>query len=60
LLDKIKGSYEKQTSPYYAAARLWVDNIIDPIETRLVIAEGIAAANQNPDVDDFKMGVFQS
>jgi 3-methylcrotonyl-CoA carboxylase beta subunit len=59
LLDKIKDSYEKQTSPYYAAARLWVDNIIDPIETRLVIAEGIAAANQNPDVDDFKMGVFQ-
>ncbi|MES2332955.1 MAG: carboxyl transferase domain-containing protein [Bacteroidota bacterium] len=59
LLDKIKGSYEKQTSPYYAAARLWVDNIIDPIETRLVIAEGIAAANQNPDVEDFKMGVFQ-
>ncbi|MES2371323.1 MAG: carboxyl transferase domain-containing protein [Bacteroidota bacterium] len=59
LLDKIKSSYEKQTSPYYAAARLWVDNIIDPIETRLVIAEGIAAANQNPDVNDFKMGVFQ-
>ena len=59
LLDNIKGSYEKQTSPYYAAARLWVDNIIDPIETRQVIAEGIAAANQNPKMDDFKMGVFQ-
>jgi 3-methylcrotonyl-CoA carboxylase beta subunit len=37
ITDKIKSSYEKQTSPYYAAARLWVDNIIDPIETRLVI-----------------------
>ncbi len=59
LLDRIKASYEKQTSPYYAAARLWVDNIIDPIETRLVIAEGIAAANQNPHIEAFKTGVFQ-
>jgi acetyl-CoA carboxylase carboxyltransferase component len=59
LLDRIKASYEKQTSPYYAAARLWVDGIIDPIETRRVIAEGIYAANQNPDKEIFKMGVFQ-
>lgn len=59
LLDKIKNSYEKQTSPFYAAARLWIDNIIDPIKTREVIAEGIAAANQNSHIDDFKMGVFQ-
>ena len=59
LLNRIKASYEKQTSPYYAAARLWVDDIIDPIETRNVIAEGIAAANQNKDIADFKMGVFQ-
>jgi 3-methylcrotonyl-CoA carboxylase beta subunit len=59
LLDRIKASYEKQTSPYYAAARLWVDNIIDPIDTRQVIAEGIAAANQNPHMEDFKTGVFQ-
>jgi 3-methylcrotonyl-CoA carboxylase beta subunit len=59
LLDRIKASYEKQTSPYYAAARLWVDNIIDPIDTRLVIAEGIAAANQNPDMEKFRTGVFQ-
>ncbi len=59
LLDKIKDSYKKQTSPYYAAARLWVDNIIDPIQTRQVIGEGIAAANQNPQMDDFKTGVFQ-
>jgi 3-methylcrotonyl-CoA carboxylase beta subunit len=59
LLDRIKASYEKQTSPYYAAARLWVDNIIDPIETRRVIAEGITAANQNKNIADFKMGVFQ-
>lgn len=59
LLDRIKASYETQTSPYYAAARLWVDGIIDPIDTRRVIAEGIYAANQNPDKEIFKMGVFQ-
>ncbi|HEY6505451.1 MAG TPA: carboxyl transferase domain-containing protein [Chitinophagaceae bacterium] len=59
LLNEIKGSYEKQTSPCYAAARLWVDAIIDPAETRKVIAEGIAAANQNPEIADFKTGVFQ-
>ncbi len=59
LLDKIKNSYETQTSPYYAAARLWVDNIIDPIETRDVLAEGLAAANQNPFIEEFKTGVFQ-
>lgn len=59
LLDRIKASYEKQTSPYYAAARLWVDNIIDPADTRKLIAAGIAAADQNPDMADFSMGVFQ-
>lgn len=59
LLNQIKGRYEKQTSPYYAAARLWVDAIIDPAETRKVIAEGIAAANQNPFMQDLKTGVFQ-
>lgn len=59
LLDRIKASYEKQTSPYYAAARLWVDNIIDPIDTRLMISEGISAANLNPDIQHFSTGVFQ-
>jgi 3-methylcrotonyl-CoA carboxylase beta subunit len=59
LLDTIKGRYEKQTSPYYAAARLWVDAIIDPIDTRRLISEGIRAANSNPDMPAFKMGVFQ-
>ncbi|MBV9986310.1 MAG: acyl-CoA carboxylase subunit beta [Chitinophagaceae bacterium] len=59
LLDTIKGRYEKQTSPYYAAARLWVDDIIDPLQTRQLIAEGIAAADHNPDSGDFKTGVFQ-
>lgn len=59
LLNKIKSSYDKQTSPFYAAARLWVDNIIDPLETRLVIAEGIKAADQNPETERFATGVFQ-
>lgn len=59
LLSEIKSRYEKQTSPYYAAARLWVDEIIDPVKTRLVVAEGIAAANLNPDIDTLQTGVFQ-
>jgi 3-methylcrotonyl-CoA carboxylase beta subunit len=59
LLEDIKGRYEKQTSPYYAAARLWTDGIIDPLQTRMVIAEAIHAANQNPFLPDFKTGVFQ-
>ncbi len=59
LLETIKNSYDKQTSPYYAASRLWVDAIIDPIETRKVIAEGIMAANHNPHFSDFKTGVIQ-
>lgn len=59
LLDDITGRYEKQTSPYYAAARLWVDAIIDPVDTRKVISEGIAAANCNAQINDLKTGVFQ-
>lgn len=59
LLDEIKGRYEKQASPYYAAARLWVDDIIDPIDTRKLISEGIKAANHNPFTGDLKTGVFQ-
>ncbi len=59
LLDRIKDSYESQASPYYAAARLWVDAIIDPKETRQLISEGISAANQNPDHPHFSLGVFQ-
>ncbi|MET0464868.1 MAG: acyl-CoA carboxylase subunit beta [Chitinophagaceae bacterium] len=59
LLNEIKGRYEKQTSPYYAAARLWVDDIIDPVDTRQLISEGIKAANHNPYMRDLKTGVFQ-
>ncbi|MCX6208600.1 MAG: acyl-CoA carboxylase subunit beta [Bacteroidetes bacterium] len=59
LLDEIMQRYDKQTSPYYAAARLWVDEIINPIETRLYISEAITAANNNPEMAEFKTGVFQ-
>ena len=59
LLNEIKSKYDKQTSPYYAAARLWVDAIIDPIETRKVISEGITAANHNAEINELKTGVFQ-
>jgi 3-methylcrotonyl-CoA carboxylase beta subunit len=59
LLNEIKDRYERQTSPYYAAARLWVDAIIDPVETRNVISEGINAANHNPVLQPFHTGVFQ-
>ena len=59
LLDEIKGKYERQTSPYYAAARLWVDAIIDPVDTRKLIAEGLRAANHNPDMPAFSTGVMQ-
>lgn len=59
LLEKIRSHYERQTTPYYAAARLWVDDIIDPLDTRKVISEGIAAANHNAEIKDMQLGVFQ-
>jgi len=59
MLKEITDRYNSQTSAYYAAARLWVDEIIDPVETRNVISEGIKAANQAPDNKEFKVGVFQ-
>ena len=58
-LDKITEKYTRQTKPEYAAARLWVDAIIDPGETRRLISEGIAAANNNAHIEEFKTGVFQ-
>ena len=59
LFDKIKARYDEQTSPYYAAARLWVDAIIDPKETRRVISMGIEAANHAP-VAPFNPGIIQT
>lgn len=59
LLNKITERYNAQTSAYYAAARLWVDEIIDPLETRQRIAEAIKAANHAPIDKEWKSGVFQ-
>lgn len=58
LYDEIKGRYDKQTTPQYAAARLWVDAIIDPLDTRKWISMGIEAANNAP-VEKFNVGVLQ-
>ncbi len=60
LLHKITKSYEAQTSPYYAAARLWVDAVIDPLETRKYISMGIEAAAHNPITEDYKTGVIRT
>jgi acetyl-CoA carboxylase carboxyltransferase component len=59
LLSEIINRYDLQTSPYYAAARLWVDDIIDPIQTRTIISEAISASNNNTDLPAIKLGVFQ-
>ncbi|MFL5809975.1 MAG: acyl-CoA carboxylase subunit beta [Flavisolibacter sp.] len=59
LLKEIKDRYDRQTSPYYAAARLWVDAIIDPADTRKLISESLHATNQCPITQSMKTGVFQ-
>ena len=59
MFDKIKARYDEQLSPYYAAARLWVDAVIDPLDTRKVLAEGIAAANNAPIERAYNVGVIQ-
>ena len=58
MYNEIKQRYDDQTSPYYAASRLWVDAIIDPAATRQVISLGIEAANNAP-VERFNPGVIQ-
>ncbi len=60
LLDTITNRYNDQLSPYYAAARLWVDAIIDPLDTRRVISTGIEAANHAPITRPFNVGVIQT
>lgn len=60
LLKEITDKYNEELSPYYAAARLWVDAIIDPLETRTYISMGIEAANNNPKMKRFNVGVLQT
>jgi 3-methylcrotonyl-CoA carboxylase beta subunit len=59
-LKEITDRYNEQLSPYYAAARIWVDGIIDPLDTRKVISMGIEAANNAPVAERFNVGVIQT
>ena len=60
LLSRIQERYRKASDPRYAAARLWVDGIIDPVETRQVVARSLACAARQPDIPEFKTGVLQT
>jgi len=60
LYESVKKTYDEQTDPRYGAARLWIDKIIDPIETRDAIVQALEATALNPDVPEFKVGVLQT
>ncbi|MGE5326753.1 MAG: carboxyl transferase domain-containing protein, partial [Deltaproteobacteria bacterium] len=60
LYESIRATYEHQTDPRYGAARLWVDAIIDPAETRDALIWALEAASLNPEVREFKTGVLQT
>jgi 3-methylcrotonyl-CoA carboxylase beta subunit len=60
LYESVRATYEHQTDPRYAAARLWVDAIIDPAQTRQALIEALDAASLNPEVREFKTGVLQT
>lgn len=59
ILEHIQQKYDTQTSPYYAAARLWTDGVIDPLDTRKWIGMGIEAANHAPIEKQFNLGIIQ-
>tara|TARA_R110002072_G_scaffold176083_1_gene332006 strand:- start:1198 stop:2826 length:1629 start_codon:yes stop_codon:yes gene_type:complete len=59
LFNKIKDRYDKQVSPYYAAARIWTDAVINPLDTRTWISMGIEAANHAPIEKQFNLGIIQ-
>jgi len=60
LYQSTKQTYDGQTDPRYGAARLWIDKIIDPMETRDALTTALEAAALNPDVPEFKVGVLQT
>ncbi len=60
LLDEIMQSYEEKSNPLYAAARLWIDEVIDPALTREYVSMAISAADNNPDMPKFSVGVIQT
>jgi acetyl-CoA carboxylase carboxyltransferase component len=59
MLKEISDRYEAQLDPLYAAGRLWIDGIVDPLDTRKIISRGIEMANNNPDIPKFNPGVIQ-
>ncbi len=60
LFESVKKTYDAQQDPRYGAARLWIDKIIDPLDTRAALIEALEAASLNPDVPEFKTGVLQT
>ena len=60
LLSRIQDRYEEQTTPYYAAARLWVDALIDPVDTRDWLSLGLDVVDHNPELERFNPGVIQT
>jgi acetyl-CoA carboxylase carboxyltransferase component len=60
LYNSVKATYDEQMNPRYGAARLWIDRLVDPINTRPAIVEALEAAALNPDVPEFKVGVIQT
>ncbi len=60
LYESVKQTYDAQQDPRYGAARLWIDRILDPLETRTALIEALEAAALNPEVPEFKVGVLQT
>ena len=60
LFESVKKTYDDQMDPRYGAARLWIDKIIDPMETRAALTTALEAAALNPEVREFKVGVLQT
>ncbi len=60
LFENIKSKYDSKIKPYYAASRLWLDAVIDPLDTRKWISLGIEAANNNSVIEDYKTGIIQT
>jgi 3-methylcrotonyl-CoA carboxylase beta subunit len=60
LYEETKSKYDEQTSPYYSAARLWTDAIIDPADTRKIISMGIEMADSNEEIKPYNVGVIQT
>jgi 3-methylcrotonyl-CoA carboxylase beta subunit len=60
LFESVRDTYERQTDPRYGAARLWIDKIIDPAQTRSVLIRSLEVASLNADIPRFNVGVFQT